>query len=272
VTHTQPRPAQDTGLPRLTASRLGLARSCPGSFAIGPHVSPPPGEAAEKGTAIHAFIEAVLDGVHPDEALPAHPEARDVCEKIDVREVYEVAGPSPSTETPLGWDPETGEAAEAPRTTAERHDYSALPEDWVAGTADAVSLEGDAVRLTDWKTGAFEVPDPGENPQLLFLGIAAARAHGKDRAILQVVRVNEDGSLRARTAELGPDDLALAESSLVAVLARVEKSREGVPELRPGRHCRFCPALHRCPAVAGEATALLEDPFEELDPASAARA
>ncbi len=270
--HTQPKPEQDAPHPRITASRLGLAKSCPGSFALGPHVSPAPGEAAEKGTAIHAFLEAVLDGVDPDEALPEDPEARAVCEKIDARDVYGVAGPNPSTETPLGWDPATGEAREAPRATAERRDYSALPEGWVAGTADAVSAEGDAVRVTDWKTGAFEVPDPGENPQLLFLGIAAARSRGKDRAILQVVRVNEDGTLRARTAELGPDDLALAEASLVAVLGRVEKSREGVPELRPGRHCRFCPALYRCPAVAAEATALLEDPFEELDPASAARA
>ncbi len=270
--HTQPRPEQDAPNPRLTASRLALARSCPGSFALGPHVSPAPGEAAEKGTAIHAFLEAVLDGVDPDEALPEHPEARAVCEKIDPREVCEVAGENPSTETPLGWDPATGEAREAPRATAERRDYSALPEGWVAGTADAVSDEGDAVRVTDWKTGSYEVSDPGENPQLLFLGLAAARSRGKDRAILQVVRVNEDGTLRARTAELRPDDLALVEASLVAVLGRVEKSQDGVPELRPGRHCRFCPALYRCPAVAGEAQALLEDPSEELDPASAARA
>ena len=179
--HTQPRPAQDEPYPRLTASRLELARSCPGSFALGPHVSPAPGEAAEKGTAIHAFLEAILDGVDPDEALPELPEARAVCEKIDAREVHEVAGPDPSTETPLGWDPATGEAREAPRATTERRDYSALPEGWVAGTADAVSEEDAAVRVTDWKTGAFEVPDPGENPQLLFLGLAAARAPGTAR-------------------------------------------------------------------------------------------
>lgn len=270
--HAQPSPAQDGPYPRLTASRLELARSCPGSFTLGPHVSPAPGEAAEKGTAIHAFLEAILDGVDPDEALPELSEARAVCEKIDAREVHEVAGPNPSTETPLGWDPATGEAREAPRATGERRDYSALPEGWVAGTADAVSAIGDAVRITDWKTGAFEVPDPAENPQLLFLGLAAARARGKDRAILQVVRVNDDGSLRARAAELGPDDLALAEAALVAVLEKVNDSRRGVPQLRPGRHCRFCPALHRCPALAGEAQVLLEDPFEELDPGSAARA
>ena len=76
--HTQPRPARDEPYPRLTASRLELARSCPGSFALGPHVSPAPGEAAEKGTAIHAFLEAILDGIDPAEVYPEHPDARRV--------------------------------------------------------------------------------------------------------------------------------------------------------------------------------------------------
>lgn len=53
---------QDTrsqALPRLTASRLALVAKCDGSFTLAhdDHENP----AAEKGTAMHRFLEALLD-------------------------------------------------------------------------------------------------------------------------------------------------------------------------------------------------------------------
>ncbi len=44
-------------LPRLTASRLQLARTCPGSFSL-PHFRTETAQ-AERGTGVHAFIEGV---------------------------------------------------------------------------------------------------------------------------------------------------------------------------------------------------------------------
>lgn len=268
--------ATGASLPRLTASRLDLARACPGSFAL-PHIPTAPGAAARKGTLIHAYIEHVLGGV-ADPPLPEEKAARRVCESLDAGALCEVAVGSGvellSIEQPLGWDPGTGRAA-APEVDehAEHRDYSAFPDAFVAGTADVISVFGDHVRVTDFKTGSYEVADPGENPQLLFLGLAAAKAHGKDRAVVQVASISDDGALKVRRAELRPRDLERVEDDLGNILRAVEESRAaGPPKLRPGRHCRFCPALPNCPAIAREAQALIEEPLDELDAESVAGA
>jgi hypothetical protein len=177
-----------------------------------------------------------------------------------------------ATEQPFGYDP-VFDAAESRRGPSGGHrDYSALPKDHLAGTADAVALpdDEDRVVVTDFKTGSFQVPDPHENLQLLLLALAASRFYGRKSAVAQVVRVDESGGLHARRAELSPEDLGAARLRILTLLERVEASRAGEPELRPGRQCRFCPAMHRCPAIAGEAQALVEDPLEELDEGTAA--
>ncbi len=67
-----------------------------------------------------------------------------------------------------------------------------------------------------------------------------------------------------------------AEERIRKIVRSVEGSRapagEGAPRLVTGSHCRFCPAIARCPAIAGAAQALIDEKDGELTPSSAAAA
>jgi hypothetical protein len=110
------------------------------------------------------------------------------------------------------------------------------------------------------------VPHPAENYQLRFLGLAAARAFGRAAATVQIAAIREDGSIDVREANLGTDELDEIATELAYIARRVQTSREGDPVYKTGSHCRYCPALPYCPAIAGAGQAILEGPPEELTP------
>jgi RecB family exonuclease len=260
--------------PRLTASRLDLAKKCPGSFAL-PHVYTK-SEAASRGTAIHEYIAASLLALKTPAQVGVPKIAWELCESLDIEELHAYAQPilddTLYVELALAWKPEddTGFFTFSKEQRGHR-DYSAAPAGSLVGTADAVCVEDVQVLITDWKTGRWEVPDPAENLQLLFLALAAARAFSKPEAVVQIVQIGEDGALTHRFAELDSEDLESVSETLRDILARVEQSRRAeFPDLFPGSHCRFCPAFHACPAQYGAAQSLMEESLEELTPRRAA--
>ena len=255
-------------LPRLTASRLDLAEKCPGSFAH-EHVTTT-NEAADRGTAVHEHVAALLEG--EDYSLPADETTAALCTALDEKKLQKIAQPEPVsdlyTELALFLSPIRGDAGVL---RGDHHrDYSGAPSGSVAGTADALAVEDSRVRVTDWKTGRGEVPDPADNYQLRFLGLAAARAFSKGEAVVQVACIREDGSVEVRAATLDSGDLSATKRELERIEDGVHRSQEGSPVYRTGSHCRFCPALPYCPALSGAAQAILEGPPEELTPRRAA--
>ncbi len=274
---------------RLTASRLALASKCPGSFAF-PHDSEAPeGGPASKGTAIHAFLEALLvDGSFDPERVE-DPEARAVCEGLNPSDVVGVSGAALGdfhVEVALSYDPVSGEAHVL---GGDHHrDYSAAPAGFVCGTADVVALwdeGGDGqerngrILVTDWKTGSRAAVAPAnENLQLAFLALAARKALGRegDSVAAQLAFVDANGGISASRHEFTDEELASAEEKILGILRSVEESRAGkhpeAPRLVTGSHCRFCPAIARCPAIAGAAQALLDEKDGELTPSSSAAA
>lgn len=247
---------------QLTASRIELASKCPGSQAH-EHVQTT-NDAAERGTAIHDYIATLLS--RGEAPLPRNTDARSVCERLDEEEIHRTAAPTGGiayrVEPGLYLSPTSGEAGILPGSY--HRDYSDAPEGSIPGTADVIALEDDRVKVTDWKTGNREVPDPARNYQLRFLGLAAARAFGRGEATVQIAAIREDGSIDLRYAELGSDELDEIATDLARIASRVQQAREGNPVYKTGSHCRYCPALPHCPAVAGAAQAILEGPPEEL--------
>jgi hypothetical protein len=279
-THTDERPAERRP-ERLTASRLALAARCPGSFALvhDDHENP----AAEKGTEIHAFLEALLaEGILEPQRL-VDPAARAVCEAIDPADVAEACAAGLGdlhVEVPFAYDPATGEAT---ILAGEGHrGYYAAPEGSICGTADVVALwdegpaEGGApsgrILVSDWKTGARAVEPPRENGQLAFLALCARKALGRpgDRVAAQIAYVESSGEIRTTGHEYSHEELERAEE--VRQIARaVEASRSAAAGGGPraarlvvGAHCRYCPAIARCPAISGAAQSLLEEKDAEL--------
>lgn len=271
-------------LPQLTASRLELAAACPGSHAH-EHVQTI-NEAAERGSQVHEYIASVLSGERT--VSPEDEKAAGLCARISDQDLDDVAAPAGEHKTALHVETAmylspttlTGVPGEVGLLEGDHHrDYSGAPEGSLVGTADAVAVEEDRVRVTDWKTGqspwlSWEVPDPATSYQLRFLGLTAARAFGKELATVQIARIAAGGEITVRAAELSLQDLEEIAADLQRVAARVEEGRAGDPEYRPGVQCRYCPAFSRCPAMAGAAQALMDtsegNPAEELTPRKAA--
>ena len=70
-----------------SASSLHRGLACP-AYMVLPHVVEPSGKAADRGTAIHAYIEAVLGGVSEEGALAVvalakEPEWVETCRSLD---------------------------------------------------------------------------------------------------------------------------------------------------------------------------------------------
>lgn len=252
----------------LTASRLELAATCSGAFAH-EHVETT-SEAAERGSAVHDYVAALLEG--EEAVLPKDAKANVLCAGLDRQELVATAAPRPHhrllVEQGLYLRPASAEAGLL--EGAYHRDYSGAPEGSVPGTADVIAVEEDSVTVTDWKTGRGEVAHPSENYQLRFLGLAAARSFGKDAATVQIGAIRADGSMDTSSHTMQPTELEEMEAELRRVGEGVQAARDGEPVYRTGPHCRFCPAISRCPALAGAAQAIADGPPEELTPSRAA--
>jgi hypothetical protein len=283
---------------RLTASRLALAQKCPGAFAL-PHVETE-NEASKRGIAIHAHIEKVLSTGETYASYIKDPAVRGLCENLDPHRLYwvvkashdtdkELAGPKFQgplasdlavmdeifTELPFALNPETGEARPLEHEPGNHRDYTGAPEGWVCGTADVVTVakgmsklsesvpSEDEVIITDWKTGMVPVENPEDNLQLRFLALAASRAYGVKRAVVQVAYISPDGEIAVSAFEFGSKELDEIEEQIRSIASRIENTRKGSLELKVGSHCRYCPALRFCPAQASAARSLLDNVPEE---------
>lgn len=158
----------------LSASRLELAATCPGSHAH-EHIETT-NEAAERGSAVHDYIAAILQG--KDNLLPKDEKAAALCRLLDRSELMVRATPNGHdkllVEQALYLLPTSlsGLPGEAGLLEGDYHrDYSGAPEGAPVGTADVIAVEDDGVTVTDWKTGRGEVAHPADNYQLKFLGL-----------------------------------------------------------------------------------------------------
>ncbi len=252
---------------QLTASRLELASKCPGAFAL-PHTereSTP----ATTGTLVHSYIDGLLTGAEP--ALPSDPAARRICSGLDPERVLELATTghpdSPvQVEQAVALAPNAAHAVLLPKT-AKHRDYSAAPEGYVPGTADAVTVvvEEETVAITDWKTGNTMPTDPERNPQLRFHALAQALVHGASTVDVQIGYIGPDGEIHATSFRFEAQDLARMAAEFRHLIERVNEARSDVDtQLVVGGHCVYCPAFSHCPAQAGAAQALLEFKEDKL--------
>jgi len=251
----------------ITMSRLPIVARCPASWAL-PHAEEAdPSEPSQRGRAIHAFLADVSQ--HGREAaLERVPEEyRAICEAIDTDKLpthlaHEVA---------FRLNLRTGTARELGRNID--RNYAIDRSDWdeycIDGTADLVGIDddADAVVVYDYKTGWSAQDDAADHWQIKALALAAAWAYGTSNARIGIIRVLETGDVSYRVAELDAFDLAGVAEELRRILdarARAwEDLRAGrTPSVTTGRHCRYCPAFHACPAqvaLVRQAAAAPED-------------
>lgn len=216
----------------MSASALPRLLKCAGSAAL-PQANTT-SEWAEAGTERHAEQEdAVNAGNVPDDVRALVGD--DVLIRAEVALAYDIA---------TGGGRELG--------VGKNRDYSGLGPFEVPGTADLLAVAADRVIVIDAK-GWEDVDAAERNAQLALLALAAARAHGKEEALVAILYLRGDHRDLRDRAVLDAFDLdAFAQrlAGLHAAVAeqRARRARGELVDVAEGAHCKYCPAAHACPA------------------------
>lgn len=254
-----------------SASGLERAFACPASMVL-PAVHRT-SEYAERGTALHSFVHAVLRGVPRAQALVAVPaEWREAAAEIDV---MRVGGDlrEPRTEEAFGFNVETGEARAFGKI--DHRAYPDLGEGWVFGTEDFGGVRIDGVPVTgDTKTGYLEVTPAKRNPQVKFHALVRMTLDGALTVDGRIVHKREGRKAYVDQTEFSSFDLDAFADDLAELRKRIHAARAIVargetPAVTAGDHCRYCPAVAACPANIALARTVVAP--EQLDAASVKR-
>lgn len=238
---------------RETASRTALLAACGWWARPEAEWFDVAGPSAERGNRFHEPIDRYIKtGVREEVAE-------------DVRAEYEVAIDWVEdygrryllSEVAFAWDP-VRDVAEVLKTTG--RDYAeAQARGLVCGTADvvAVTSDGKAALIADWKTG----DGSGAGSQLRTLALMATRALKLDSVTVVALEVTAAGVREVCREDLDVFDLDAHAGELAELLAAVPTA-----EPVPGPHCgeRYCPARASCPAGREAAEQLV--PVDALVP------
>lgn len=230
-----------------TASQLHRVLECVGS-AVLPQVDTESTPWQSLGVETHRYLERV-NQVGREAAL-AEVKDEQLREGMALIEVARLPldPASFAVEVTFAYNVVTGTARELGRSL--QRDYSeATPEEEV-GTADVVGVTATKVVVVDWKRGHGHLPPPADHVQLRFLALAAARAYRKTGAIVELIRIRDDGTAWRERAELDMFDLAEIAEQVRGLAADVTRwqAADTAPPVRVGSWCVGCPAFRRCRA------------------------
>lgn len=266
---------------RLTASGIDRAQKC--GWAFRPDAGPAnvgASASADAGTDEHANIEETIDeeterdaigeSIAASEGQTGESRPKSATHARWLEEWWPVERHLAwHSETSIAIDPLTGETRLGPSGLGWGHrDYAWAPDRMIPGTVDAWTIDGDTLRVVDWKCGqASHIGDPAKSGQLRLLALALARHHGHRGPVsLEYVKINES-RLWVEKARVTRVDLLSFQAELAALVARLPDSAPA-----PGHWCSslWCPYLGRCPVTVGAVAALRgglpDDPFRVVLP------
>lgn len=237
---------------RFSASALPLLVQCahsarPGTWLAADKKNP----AASVGDAVHLLSEWHLTGKPTDVAQACVFES---VRPADIDRVGRLWGELQPwlrdkirdegiAEEACGYAPETGLARVLGHCIGRKYREHGQRDNELAGTADIVLVGEDSVTVLDLKTGRSAAES--YRWQLRMLGLAAARAHGKGRCTIGIVRVSEVEIDDSWTEELDASDLEDVAAEVLRVWGEAPTAKP-----KPGLHCEenYCRARQRCDA------------------------
>lgn len=241
-----------TELPILSASYLPRVIACPASHVL-PQIKLETGVAAERGTNIHTFLEvafnegreAALEKFSPK--LPGISVARE----IDLAALWAELDEG-LAEATFAFHPGTQSARLLGTSLGRQYENTGE----ILGTADFVAKHRitQQIVVVDYKTGLIPV-DAAASQQLAFLALAAHLHFGAAEVVARIVQIREDGTFYFNEREYAAENLRefgakLGElQQVLAVFAKWQAAGKALP-VNIGEHCRYCPAIASCPAVA----------------------
>lgn len=226
-----------------TASKLSLAHSCKYPWTDGAvWGDDEPGEAAQRGTRIHALAARLLDAKAPHPGELARDEkdaAQHAVEAIDAL----TGGIPPRAEVAVGYDHTTGLGVLLGYHLG--RDYGAAGRSMIVGSADVAWRDGDTIHVADIKTGSRDHVEPAAtNAQLAGLAVMLASASDAKAARVHLVFADAAGAV-VESHDLDALDLDAEAARLRAMVAAIPDAKP-----TPGDHCRYCPARGSCPATS----------------------
>jgi hypothetical protein len=235
-----------------TAKRV---MNCPGSVALVKLAPPSPSSVyADKGTLLHNLIAEILDtDTDPVSLIGTNYEGQ----ILDQEMIDEKLQPALDLLDTL--DPDKAMAL-AVETRVGFGDY--LP--GAFGSCDVLGRMGDVAYVIDWKFGDGIAVDATENEQLMYYAAAAMRtpeaawvfkgATSIECIIIQPPVIRRWTTTPARIKAFEKD---LKRAVKVASLPDAA--------LKPGSHCKFCPAKPTCPAMTGAVDRALKVKLDAVD-------
>jgi CRISPR/Cas system-associated exonuclease Cas4 (RecB family) len=254
VTKKQPSAKVRDHLLLGTASKLSRTLRCAPSALLPEDPPRDPSEmvAANRGTAIHTYLE------QPEDGLGLIPEEyHDFCKSIDLSYVAGQTAPPHYREVSLAFHPESGECKEILA-------YEEVDEDWVAGTADVV-IPGFAVfEVYDYKTGK-SAPKALDNEQLMFLALCVQKVYSPraTRGIIGIQHITHKGVVKTDTRVVDVLELELFGEMLKAKMRDAKQVKRLIqlgktPQVNRGKWCYWCDRKNACPAMQTEETECAE--------------
>lgn len=240
-----------------TASRLDLAMACPASSVL-PSEETGSTEAIERGHVCHLFLEEIGSGVAYDDALFRVPDDhRAWISAIDVGRLF--AGLT-DVECEIPFAVDAG-ARTVRRLDGSQRDYSGKLDWEFVGTVDVIARRNGRYVIRDYKTGA-NLGDPADKWQLKFAAAALHLEKNADEIDVEFAYIDPTGQITVDTATFSwwdhdatLEELAKLYNRLMDAHVRVLDNQ--APNVRPGSHCRFCPAFWACPSKVGVVRSLV---------------
>lgn len=237
-----------------TGSGIERAVNCRFSN-VGPRVWREGEDAAERGKAIHAYLEALASGSPPADALlVVAEEHRTACAELDIESLSRDLSLSP--EVTLVYRP-ADDSAYVLGQGLER-DYSAVAEGDIPMTLDLVGVDlvNHRGAVKDYKSGHGPVAPARRNWQTLGGALALSRVYDLDEVEAEILFTRPGEGIRRSKAVHSAADLMRAATHLRLVGERADADRE---TYAAGRHveptegpwCKYCPSSWACPAKTG---------------------
>lgn len=161
------------------------------------------------------------------------------------------------------------EKFDSPKIWIEERVHSNISPDY-HGTGDFIAYAGRTMEITDLKAGFNPVlvrdPETGElNPQLASYGILALDHHSLwtkvDKVRLTIVQPRVYAKPQTTVATI--DELLDFKANVEWTIGQIE---QGLTERIAGKHCKYCPARGRCPALRDEAVSKAKIVFDSPKP------
>ncbi len=237
-----------------SSSNLYRGIKCPASYELKSRETewrPPQVQAAaNKGTAIHRFLEEVGIGVPYVTALErVKEEWRGLASNINIPRVIPFGG-----RHEVAWKYNVQHRTVEELGVSKNRDYGDLTMTEVPGTVDWYKVENDHALIRDYKTGTFNPePDIKVHAQLSFFSSAIQIHHGQVKKLRhELVWIDKKGKETIEGADVSVKMLNVYRDKLYSmhmgrISARKSLKNGNSPKVTEGSWCRYCPAFKACP-------------------------